>query len=219
MHIPKTAGSSFDIDVKRMGFRLPNTTSMNRSAWELTNVTRNIDALKSNMHDFTSDNTRNPMNVSRVSNQSGMIVTIDDRDGRFAVATELYMSNQSQSNVTVDDLDEQYEVGTDLFEALEKGDARNSTRVEIAPVFQALSMSRGEKMKIISRECCLEEMLQDDISKDTRSNANEEGQSAIRDQFGINLQKEAFLVTLLREPVAHVQSMSRRAAGQAERSC
>lgn len=177
MHIPKTAGGTFEHlfrknnsawaqfrklaaaarTVDMMKSDLHNMTSENTI--EPMNVSH---AMESNLHNFTSENTRKPMNVSHVRNQSGMNLTFDDRDGQFPIATDIYLSNQSETNSTVDDLDEQFEVATDLLEALAKGEGLNGTNIEIAPVYQTLSVSRAYpsyKMTMISREVCLEKLL------------------------------------------------------------
>merc|ERR1719281_2117806 len=56
MHIPKTAGKAFDRDVT------------NNSAWaqfrKLAYAARRVDAMKSSLDNFTTENARKPMNVS-----------------------------------------------------------------------------------------------------------------------------------------------------------
>jgi len=190
MHIPKTAGQSFwkDYDASRAQTQFHN----------LANATQNIDAMKSNLHNFTAENTRKPTNVSHVfANESGMNLTFDDRDGKFAVATDLYRSNQSKMNQTVDDLDEQLDVAADLFEALAEGEGLNNTAsIEIAPVYQTLtthSKDHLQNMKMLSKEACMKHLL------------NASGTSV--EEYRKMKTPGTFLVTLLREPVAHVQSM------------
>merc|ERR1719473_1476878 len=192
----KSSLDNFTSENARKPLNVSNATESNLHNFTSENAKKPLNvsnAMESNLHNFTSENTSKPVNVSHVSNQSEMNLTIDDRDGQFPIAADIYLSNQSETNSTVDDLYEQFEVATDLFEALAKRDGLNSTSIEIAPGWRrALSVSQGEELQMKSKEACLEQFL-----------------GEYKRLLGTNRtnKQDTFLVTLLREPVAQVQSM------------